>query len=256
MSYLNTVPLVWGMLHGSQRNRFDLSFSVPSECADKLASGEADVGIVPAIEFARQGLEQIPGAGIASRGAVRSILLVSKTPPGRIRTLAVDSGSRTSVVLAGIILERVYGSAPRLRAMPPDLPSMLGAADAALIIGDAALRIEPRELPHHVLDLGHEWTRMTGLPMVFAVWACRDKRVAAACAPDFVDSCRFGLAHLEDIVQAEAAARRLPESLTRDYLTHNVRFELGTEEEEGLALFLNYAQQSGTLISAGVSEKR
>lgn len=255
VSYLNTVPLVWGMLHGPQRGRFDLEFSIPSECADRLAAGEADIGILPSIEFARQGLHQIPGTGIACRGAVRSILLISKVQPEEIRSLAVDMSSRTSVCLARIVLERKYGTKPQFRSMPPDLPAMLGAADAALIIGDAALRIEPRELPHDVLDLGEEWTRMTGLPMVFAVWGCRDRSIVAACTPEFAASCRFGLAHIDQIAAAEAGVRGFSEELAREYLTRNVQLELGPQEQQGLSLFLEYARQSGTLVSTGVSGK-
>src|SRR5580704_17893479 len=132
VSYLNTVPLVWGMLHSPDpddgRDVFDLRFALPSECADQLASGEADIGIVPVIEMARQGLDYFPGTGIACRGPVRSILLVSTVPCKEIRTLATDAGSRTSVVLARIILAEKYGAEPRLISRPADLAAMLGEA--------------------------------------------------------------------------------------------------------------------------------
>ena len=96
------MPLVWGLQHSSDpalRDTFDLRFALPSECADQLASGRADIGIVPVIEMARQGLDYFPGTGIACHGPVRSILLVSKVPFREIRTLATDSGSRTSAML-------------------------------------------------------------------------------------------------------------------------------------------------------------
>src|SRR5580658_7860205 len=118
VSYLNTVPLVWGMLHSPDpedgRDVFDLRFALPSACADELASGEADIGIVPVIEMARQELDYFPGTGIACHGPVRSILLVSKVPFRDIRTLATDAGSRTSVQLARIILAEKFGVAPSL----------------------------------------------------------------------------------------------------------------------------------------------
>src|SRR5579863_2832842 len=136
VSYLNTAPLVWGMLHGRQRGAFDLEFRLPSECADRLADGRTEVGLVPVMEMARQGLEALPGVGIACRGAVRSILLISKAPFGRIRTLAADSGSRTSVELARIVLERRYGARPEVRKESPDWEAMLKDNDAALVIGD------------------------------------------------------------------------------------------------------------------------
>src|SRR5579863_7870566 len=116
VSYLNTVPLVWGMLHGTGpdhgREVFDLRFALPSECADQLASGEADIGIVPVIEMARQHLEYFPGTGIACHGPVRSILVVSKVPFREIKTLATDSGSRTSVMLSRVILAEKFGAEP------------------------------------------------------------------------------------------------------------------------------------------------
>src|SRR5580704_11448293 len=101
------------MLHGEQSDVFDLRFALPSECADQLASGEADIGIVPVIEMARQHLEHFPGTGIACHGPVRSILLVSKVPLREIRTLATDSGSRTSVMLSRIVLAEKYGVQPK-----------------------------------------------------------------------------------------------------------------------------------------------
>ncbi len=155
VSYLNTVPLVWGLLKDpAQAGTFDLRFAVPSVCADQLASGEADIGIVPVIEMARQKLAYFRETGIASYGPVRSILLISKVPFGKIRKLATDSGSRTSVMLSRIILAEKYGVEPQVISHPPDLAAMLGAADAALLIGDAALRVDPATLPFETLDLG------------------------------------------------------------------------------------------------------
>ena len=129
------------MLHGDQQGLFDIEFSIPSECADRLESGAADIGIVPVAELPRLGLAIVPGTGIACRGAVRSILLVTKVARPKIRVLAADTSSRTSVQLARILLERNHGARPRFVPHPPDLAAMLEAADAALIIGDPALRV-------------------------------------------------------------------------------------------------------------------
>jgi predicted solute-binding protein len=244
VSYLNTVPLVWGFLrseHPTLRNQFDLRFALPSACADQLDSGEADIGIVPVIEMARQGLEYCRGTGIACHGPVRTILLISKAPPAKIRRLAADSGSRTSVALARIVLAEKFGAEPRVVSRPPDLAAMLGEADAALIIGDAALRLDPDTLPFECVDLGAEWTAITGLPMVFAVWAGRREMITAAHERAFVDSCRYGLAHIEDIVKAESASRGVSEDLCRRYLTRHIVFELGERDYEGMNLFLRRA---------------
>jgi len=243
VSYLNSAPLVWGMLHGAERGRFELEFALPAECAERVAAGEAEIGLVPSIELARQGLEQIPGAGVASFGRVRSILLVSKVEPAHIRTLAGDSSSRTSVVLAQVVLLRRYGVQPAMRSLPPEVPAMLEAADAAVVIGDPALRLDLERLPYRVLDLGQEWTQMTGLPMVFAVWACREEALAHEVAPVFLSSCRFGRAHLEDIVRQEAPRRGLSAELARDYLGHRIINLHGEREQEGLREFLEQARR-------------
>jgi len=242
VSYLNTVPLVWGMLHGDQQGLFDLSFAIPAECADRLSDGRADIGIVPSVELNRQKLEIIPGTGIACQGAVRSIFLISKVPFAEIQTLATDSCSRTSVALTRIILSRKYGVSPQLTSETPHLGQMLEHSDAALIIGDAALVLDPATLPFHVLDLGEEWTNMTGMPMVFAVWAARADVPKQDPAP-FLDSLRFGMQHVREIAQQQHAKVGIPESLAYDYLTRNIVFELGDREYDGLAMFLQYASE-------------
>lgn len=230
------------MLHGDERGMFDLERSLPAECADRLADGRADIGIVPSVELNRQKLEIIPGAGIACRSAVRSILLISKVPFAEIRTLATDSSSRTSVSLSRIVLARKYGVEPRLHSERPHLGSMLEHSDACLIIGDAALVLDPAGLPFHVLDLGAEWTEMTRLPMVFAVWAARADVPRQDPAP-FLASLRFGMQHLDDIVREEHAKLGIPAKLARDYLTRNIVFDLGQKEYDGLATFLQYASE-------------
>ena len=202
------------MLHGPQRGFFDLEFQIPAVCADRVASGAADIGIVPSFELTRQDLEIIPGAGIACHGPVRSILLVSSLPAPEIRTLAADSSSRTSVQLARVILERRYGAEFESIPHPPDLEAMLRTADAALVIGDPALRIDlarsAHPTPHFVYDLGAEWVEMTGFPMVFAVWAGRKGVVTPEVVEAFRDSCRYGCSRIEEIVAREAPRREFP----------------------------------------------
>lgn len=229
------------MLHGPGRGRFDLEFRLPAGCADQLASGAADIGIVPSFELTRQTLEIIPGAGIACHGAVRSILLISTCPAAGIRTLAVDSSSRTSVELVRVILERRYGVAPQSISHAPDLDAMLRVADAALIIGDPALRLDVASPPGHVYDLGAEWVAMTGLPMVFAVWAGRKGTVTPELTAAFQESCRYGLDRLEEIVAVESAARGFAPAVVREYLTRNIVHELGPRDYQGMDLFLEYA---------------
>ena len=231
------------MLHGPQRDLFDLEFRVPSGCADQLASGAADIGIVPSFELTRQNLEIIRGTGIACRGPVRSILLVSKKPAREIRTLAADTSSRTSVQLARVILERRYGAEFESKQHAPHLQSMLESADAALIIGDPALHLAGSPLPYEVHDLGAEWVEMTGLPMVFAVWAGKREVVTPEVGEAFRQSYLYGREHMDQIVAAESNARGFSPEVVRDYLTEHIVHELGPRDYQGMELFLRYARE-------------
>lgn len=253
VSYLNTVPLVWGMLHGRERETFDLRFALPSECADQVAAGEADIGILPVIEMARQKLEYLRGTGIACHGPVRSILLISKVPFRRIRTVATDAGSRTSVMLTRLILAEKFGVEPKMISRRADLSPMLAEADAALLIGDAALKVDPTALPLESLDLGGEWVSMTGLPMVFAVWSGCAEVLDNRYEQAFIDSCAFGMAHLDEIVAAEAERRGFDPVLVRKYLTEHIVFRLGEKDHAGLELFLQRAARfEPEILKSGV----
>ena len=242
VSFLNTCPLVWGLQHGPQQDRFDLSFEIPSVCADRLADGDADIGLVPVIETRRQGLDFMPGLGIACNGPVRSILLVSHVPAPEVRTVAVDSCSRTSVELAEVVLRERFGGTPQLTSHSPQLDAMLASADAALLIGDAALRFHPDELPYHVYDLGQEWKWMTGLPMVFAVWAAQPGVIGPEAAAVLRASYGFGRERIEEIIARESVRRGFQEELVRQYLTHYIHYELTQEFDRGMQRFLDSAR--------------
>jgi chorismate dehydratase len=242
VSYLNTLPLVWGFLSQGIVER-QLSFRLPAGCAEALETGAADVGLVPVAELERLKLQPIPGTGIACDGPVRSILLVSKVDFSRIRTLAADSSSRTSVMLLRLLLERRYGVEPEFFRADPDLHRMLARADAALIIGDPALHLDHAALPYHVLDLGAEWTSFTGLPMVFAVWAGRHAEINDAVRPALEESREYGLARIEEIVESSAAQHGVSQELAHEYLTRHIVFRLGDREQEGLDLFLKWAAE-------------
>jgi predicted solute-binding protein len=242
VSYLNTVPLVWGFAHSPElRDVFDVNFALPSLCAQQMSAGQADIGILPVIEMARQQLDYFPGTGIACHGPVRTILLISKVPYAQIKTLAVDAGSRTSVMLSRVILAERFGATPTVFAHPADMEGMLAQADAALIIGDPALHIDPATIPYHCLDLGGEWVTMTGLPMVFAVWSARKELIQDRYAEAFRASCRYGLDHMDDIVREQSPLRGVSPELTRAYLTKHIVFELGDEDYEGMRRYLDLA---------------
>jgi chorismate dehydratase len=241
VSFLNTVPLVWGFLRGPQQGLVDLTFDVPSVCADRLATGVADVGIVPCAELDPLGLDFLSETGIACRGPVRSILLVSKVPLRRIRSLAADASSRTSVMLTRVLLAEKYGVVPEWFSHAPVLEEMLANADAALVIGDPALRIEPAVLPYECLDLGEEWWSFTGLPMVFAVWAGRSRFINPETRRLFRDSCEYGLSRLDEIIDSPGSRHGFSPEVAREYLTRYIRFRLGADELAGLDAFRKYA---------------
>jgi predicted solute-binding protein len=234
------------MLHGPERDAVELSFELPATCALQLADGTADIGLVPVGALLDTPLAVFRGTGIACRGPVRSILMISRVPFGEVRQLALDASSRTSVLLARIVLLKRYGVKPQLISMKPDLLSMLDRADACLIIGDPALALDPEELRRsgfHVADLGDKWIELTRLPMVFAVWAGRSDLLTPEREKMFLDSWRFGMDHMEDIIAAEHQRRGITPELAREYLTGHIAFDLGAQEYAGMDLFLKYATE-------------
>jgi predicted solute-binding protein len=245
--FLNTLPLVWGLLRAPGTPRLHLEMASPADCADRLRRGEADLGLVPVAEIARQSLPVLPGTCIASDGPVRSILLVSRKPWEAVRTLSADRNSRTSVVLAQIILEERFGVRPVVSAHAPSLEAMLAEADAALLIGDAALQVDPASLPYAVLDLGEEWQRLTGLPMVFAAWAGPAAVQSPWLEGTLRESLADGIANLDVIVEQEAARHSVGGDLARSYLTENIRFLLGERELAGMREYLRRGESMGLI---------
>src|SRR4051794_6187500 len=195
------------MLRGQEQSAVDLSFSIPSVCAAEIEEGSREVGLVPVSEIARQGLVIMAEVGIAAHSAVRSILLISRVPWPRVRSLAADSSSRTSVQLARVILREKFGVEPEIAEHTPSWREMLSRSDAALVIGDPALRIDPEKLPYEHLDLGAEWKNLTGLPMVFAAWAGKPGIRDGAFRDVALRSFEFGMAHLPEILGLECRKR-------------------------------------------------
>jgi chorismate dehydratase len=242
VGYLNTTPLVWGMMHGPQRGLVELSLANPAICAQQVEDGTTQIGLVPVAEVARQGLEIVPGVGIACLGAVRSILLFSRLPWAEVRTLAADTSSRTSVQLARVILRESFGVEPEITAYKPELTTMMQQADAALIIGDPALLIDPQQSGYQWLDLGEEWFNLTKLPMVFAVWAGKPKLPVKELTELTRASYEFGKAHLTKIIETEYQRRGISHQLADAYLRRYIRFEIGPPEQQGLETFFEMAR--------------
>ncbi len=248
IDYLNAAPLNHGFKHGLGWEYFHLKFHYPSVCADRLRSGEVDAGIISSIEYLRiPGLRIVPGLCIASPKRVRSVLVLSKVPPEQIRTLALDTSSRTSVVLAQLLLRERYGVSPATTDQGPDLPAMLAEHDAALMIGDAAMRAPTQGL--FVLDLAEEWHAWTGLPFVFALWLVREDApvppVPGGVAPFFHKSLEIGQSQLPAIVEEARRSIGWTKLELTEYLTENISYTLGESEQKSLGLFYEKAVRHG-----------
>ncbi|HMD86620.1 MAG TPA: menaquinone biosynthesis protein [Terriglobia bacterium] len=245
VQYLNTVPLIWGMLHGEQRGQFELQFTVPSGCADAIAQRQADVGIVPSIEYQRlDGVEILPGMSIASKREVKSVLLLSKTPLAKVQSVALDESSRTSTALVRILMHKFYARRVHFLPAAPEPGEMLRQADAALLIGDPALAYSG---PAKVYDLAREWRKFTGLPFVFAVWMGHSDANLSRRTADFAASLEFGLDHLDDIAAEYAPKLGLTPSAVKVYLTQNIDYSLDEENRQGLKLFYKLAHEVGII---------
>jgi len=253
ISYLNTAPLMWDLEHGEAGRQFDISYTLPSACARALAEGTADIGIIPAAAYTQiPGLQVLPEVAIASRRAVRSILLVSKVPLEKVRSVALDTSSLTSVALTKVLFEKWLGGGRTFTPMAPDVEKMLAGHDAGLVIGDPALKIDRSR--YLTLDLAEEWIRYTGKPFVFAFWAVRGEALREA-APGldlpavFQDSRDHGLepASLDQIARAWAPRLDIGEADVRAYLTENIYYRLDSGCLEGLQLFYRYAAEIGAL---------
>ena len=247
VNYLNSKPLAWGFLKGHHADLFTPSYHPPALVARLLAQGNLDVGLIPSIEVQRiPDLRVLPDLCIAATQEVRSVLMVSKVPPAEVRKVALDQNSRTSVALLRILLRERYGLDPEYLPERPEIDRMLAEADAALIIGDPALRIERER--YRVIDLAAEWRALTGLPFVFAVWAVRPEVEFTDLAFYFKSSLRYGMSSLDTVVRESAAEMGLDTSEVRSYLTESLTFFLRHDEIQGLEEFYRRAHKHGLIL--------
>jgi chorismate dehydratase len=254
VGYLNARPLVFGL---DRSPRFDLRYDLPSECARLLHADDIDLGLIPSIEYLRSDSYRIvPGLAIASCGPVASVALFTRRPMTDVRSIVMDTSSRTSVALVRVLCARLFKIEPTIEARSPDLNAMLARGDAALLIGDKALVWEPemvRRKPDSIvqkIDLGGAWTSMTGLPFVWAFWAGRAGRVTED------EVAALEAARDAGVNQSDAIAREYfrdaPQhrDLGARYLRDNIKYYLGAEERAGLELFYRYAAEAGVVPTA------
>ncbi len=243
-SYLNTAPLIWSFLHGSRLNAVRLfTHQAPARCAEMLASGEVHAALVPVIEYQRiPDIAIVPDVCVGSRSAVRSVVIASKLNNlKKVKRVALDDSSRTSVALVKIIFREFLGFEPDWEISRPDLRSMLEHNDAALVIGDPAMKI-PRD-QFRVFDLATLWHDFTGLGFVFAMWMVRADNAKAVSAVDFAGARDEGLAHLDEIASGYEDRAALSSDEIKDYLTRNIAFQMDEEMKKGLELFFELARK-------------
>jgi chorismate dehydratase len=246
-------------LSASLAVRYQIDRMSPSDCATALAGGRADIGLVPIAALATSpGLRILPGCTIASKGRVRSLLLVRRAsqPLAALRSVAADVASRTTLAYARILFHKWGNPAVPFLPAAADLDSMLQRADAAILIGDPALfALEEREnrfernreeLVYH--DLAEEWHTLTGLPFVSAVWAAApNSSLDEGVAEDFIQSRNHGLQNIDALVAEWSARLPIPEQTIRAYLTTNIHYVLDEECVEGMKGFFRTAAELGIL---------
>ena len=281
VEFLNTAPLVWGFTDGPLQGRYDLSFTVPSLCAEALRSGQADVAIIPAIEYQRMdGMVVLPEMAVAAKGAVRSILVLAKKPIEQARRIALDTNSRSSVALTRLLCKGLWRIAPEFIAAAPDPAAMLAEADAALLIGDPALRIrlkvdallartpgtkgcceselasDEKEIPVpgvdtlFVYDVADQWRQMTGKPCVLAIWVGRRELITPDVVEDFLASKEYGQARIGEIAEAASLKLDLPPRDLESYLREAIDFSLDAANLEGLELYFRECAAAGLIPQA------
>lgn len=239
VDYLNARPLVYGLeLHS---HRFSLRFDVPSKCAALLHERSIDVGMIPSIEYLRghQSYRLVPDLGIISDGPVASVAMFTTRPMDRIRTIAADTSSRTSSGLLQVLCVEAFGVDAEFVPMAPQPEEMLRRCDAALLIGDTALFLDHSARGLTKIDLGEAWTRLTGLPFVWAFWAGRPDALSSEDVAELIAARNRGVVAADEIAAEYCGPARA--SLGQAYLRDNIRYSLGDREQAGLRHFFELA---------------
>ena len=243
--------------------RYDIESMMPAQCAERLFSGAADLGLVPITAFARnRSLRMVPGCVIASKGAIRSLLLIFRASRGldAIRSIAADTSSRATRAYVQLLAQRFWKIPAAFVPHPPDLDAMLTTCDAALLIGDPALlALEDRDARRQrtgeelvYLDLGDEWRRLTGVAWISALWGVREEAIRSSTQrdqllSDLIGSRDAGLAHIDDLAAEWAMHINVPRGTILAYLGRNIHYILDEECLEGLRRFYEMAAECGIL---------
>ena len=245
VDYLNARPLVYGL--ELQTTVFSVRFDVPSKCGALLHEGTIDVGMIPSIEYLRGSSPYliVPGLGIVSDGPVASVSIFSAQPIERVRSIAVDTSSRTSTGLLRVLCVESFGIEPSFAPMPPAIDEMLARHDAALVIGDPALYFDHQAAGLMKLDLGERWTALTGLPFVWAFWAGRPGALSRDAVSRLTHARDAGVVASDAIADAYCGPDRA--ALGRAYLRENIQYTLDDRAAAGLARYYELAEKHGVV---------
>jgi chorismate dehydratase len=248
VDYLNARPLVYGL--ELRNDLFALRFDVPSKCAALLHEGSIDVGMIPSIEYLRGTAPYriVAGLGIVSDGPVGSVACFSRRPLEQARSVAVDTSSRTSTGLLRVLCLEGFGVDPEFVPMAPSIEAMLARCDAALLIGDPALYMDHRAAGLSKIDLGEQWTALTGLPFVWAFWAGRAGVLSQEALDALAHARDAGMAASDEIADAYCGPDRA--RLGRAYLRDNIQYALGDRAIAGLRGYYERAVIHGIVDEA------
>jgi chorismate dehydratase len=247
-SYLNTAPLIWSFQYGTLRDAVELlTDAAPARCADLLAREQVEAALVPIIEYQRiPGVVVVPDVCVGSHRAVRSVILVSKHDDlKKVRRVALDALSRTSQTLVKIIFREFLNFEPEWETNSPDVQAMMASNDAALLIGDPAMNISPKDF--HIFDLASLWRSLTGTGFVFAMWMARAGAEGAVGAVDFAGARDEGLRQIESIISQYEEEVLLPREEMRKYLTDNITFNVDKSLEDGMRMYFELAYKHGLI---------
>lgn len=248
LPYLNVKPLVYPFEHGGLPDGWDLVYAPPSALAKMLADGRLYAAPVSSFaSLANPKLSIVPGICISSDGPVTSVLMLSKVEIESIKTVAADTSSLSGRALLRIVLSENYGLEPEFVDCEPKIEKMLSKCDAALIIGNPAMLCDKTGL--HVLDLGEEWLRLTGLPAVFATWAGPKESITPELIALLTSAKEEGLSCIPKIVEEESPKLGLTLELCEEYLTKIMCYDLGQREIESLEIFGRKAAEHGLINS-------
>jgi len=247
-SYSNTAPLIWSFLYGSNKGKAELIMdTAPARSAELLAQDRVDAALVPVIAYQMiEGVRLVPGICVGARTSVRSVCLVTKgCELSEARSVALDVSSRTSAALVRIIFREFLGFEPVWTDAQPDIDAMLARSDAALIIGDPALRLSSTDAGsrYRTFDLAELWKHHTGFGFVFAMWMTRRARVPV----DLAAARDEGLAHVDAIAANYASDTGLSSDDMRHYLTENISYTIDDSMAAGMALYFELAAKNGLI---------